>query len=204
MSSLNPPVGPRFSPALPRRPHRAVLADLVPGTRVRDAALVVGGAALIGIAAQISVHTWLTPVPFTLQTLAVLLVGASLGPWRAGATLSLYVLAGSLGMPWFANRGHGWAYAPSFGYTLGFLAAAIVVGYLARRGADRHVLSTALIMLAGEIILLAIGTTWLAIDLGVSLHQAYLWGVQPFLIGDVLKLGVAALALPAAWRFVRR
>lgn len=189
---------------LPSHLDRRVLADLIPGARVRDAALVAGGAALTGIAAQISIHTWLTPVPFTLQTMAVLLVGAALGPWRGAAALALYAVAGSLGVPWFANQAHGWAYAPSFGYVVGFIAAAAAVGWLARRGGDRRVLSTALILVVGDIILLAIGTAWLAVDLGVSLSQAYLWGVQPFLIGDLIKLLVAALILPSAWRLIRR
>lgn len=206
MSSFIPSVRPPFSRAFQPLPRldRRVLGDLIPGARVRDAALIAGGAALVGVAAQASIHIWFTPVPFTLQSMAVLLVGATLGPWRGGASLALYAVAGSLGVPWFANQEHGWAYAPSFGYVLGFIAAAAAVGFLARRGADRHVLSTVLILLVGEIILLTIGTAWLAIDLNVSLHQAYLWGVQPFMIGDLLKLGAVALALPTAWRLVRR
>jgi biotin transport system substrate-specific component len=193
-----------WRPLVPAGPRRGVLADLLPGARVRDAALVLGGAGLTGIAAQIAIHTGLTPVPFTLQTLAVLLVGAALGPWRGAASLALYAAAGSLGVPWFADHAHGWAYGPSFGYIVGFVLAALAVGFLSRRGGDRNVLTTALIMVLGDAILLAVGTAWLAIDLGVSLRQAYDWGVQPFLIGDALKLSLAALLLPATWRLVRR
>src|SRR5579875_1463535 len=96
---------------------RIVLADLVPGSLARDAGLVLGGAALTGAAAQISVHVpSLTPVPFTLQTLAVLLTGAALGSVRGLLSMALYLVAGSLGVPWFANHAHGWAGNPSFGY----------------------------------------------------------------------------------------
>src|ERR1700743_430878 len=85
-----------------------VLADLLPGTLVRDTALVLGGAGLTGLAAQASFHTSWSPVPITLQTFAVLVVGASLGTIRGVLSLSLYLLAGGLGVPWFASQGHGW------------------------------------------------------------------------------------------------
>src|ERR1700712_2124957 len=90
--------------------QRIVLADLIPGALVRDAALVVGGAGLTGLAAQVSVHVpSITPVPFTLQTLAVLLTGAALGSVRGLLSMSLYLLAGGIGVPWFANHSHGFS-----------------------------------------------------------------------------------------------
>lgn len=184
--------------------HRAVLADLVPGALVRDAALVIGGAGLTGLAAQVSVHTSLTPVPFTLQTLAVLLTGAALGSARGVTSMLLYVVAGSAGVPWFANHTHGWAGTPSFGYILGFVVAAGLVGELARRGNDRSVLSAVGLMVLGDVILLTIGTVWLGNDLHVSAAKAISLGVTPFLIGEVIKIAVAAVALPAAWKLVRR
>jgi biotin transport system substrate-specific component len=181
-----------------------VLADVIPGARVRDAVLVVGGAALTGLAAQVAVNTPLTPVPFTLQTLAVLVVGAALGSARGIAAMLLYIAAGSAGVPWFAEHRSGWAFGPSFGYILGFIAAAGLVGFLAKRGADRAVATTVLLMVAGDAILLGIGTLWLAADLNVPLARAFELGVRPFLIGDALKLGIAALAFPAVWRVIRR
>src|ERR1700761_5596045 len=119
---------------------RIVLADLVPGSLVRDAVLVAGGAGLTGLAAQVSFHTSLSPVPITLQTLSVLVVGAALGSVRGLLSLTLYMLAGGLGVPWFASQGHGWG-GPSFGYVIGFIVAAGIVGELARRGNDRSILS---------------------------------------------------------------
>ena len=180
-----------------------VLADLVPGTLVRDAALVLGGAGLTGLAAQVSFHTSLSPVPITLQTMAVLLVGASLGTVRGVLSLSLYLVAGGLGVPWYASQGHGWG-GPSFGYLIGFIVAAGIVGELARRGNDRSALSAIGLMAIGEAVLLTIGTIWLANDLNVSAAKAIDLGVTPFLAGDAVKLAVAALAFPVAWRLARR
>lgn len=185
--------------------QRGVLADLVPGAIARDAALVVGGAGLTGLAAQISIHVpSITPVPFTLQTLAVLLTGAALGSVRGMLSMLLYLAAGSAGVPWFANHTHGWAGTPSFGYILGFVLAAAIVGELARRGSDRTVLSAIGLMAVGDAILLTIGTIWLSADLNVSASKAIELGVTPFLIGDAIKLTVAALVLPSAWKLARR
>lgn len=184
---------------------RLVLADLVPGSLARDAVLVAGGAGLTGLAAQVSIHVpSITPVPFTLQTLAVLLTGAALGTVRGLLSMSLYLAAGSAGLPWFANHTSGWSGNPSFGYVLGFVVAAGVVGELARRGNDRAVMSAIGLMAVGDAILLTIGTVWLANDLHVSASKAIELGVTPFLVGDAIKLGIAALVLPAAWRLVRR
>jgi biotin transport system substrate-specific component len=184
--------------------QRIVLADLVPGALVRDAALVVGGAGLTGLAAQVSVHVAsITPVPFTLQTLAALLTGAALGSVRGLLSMLLYLAAGSLGAPMFANHTHGWG-GPSFGYIIGFVVAAGVVGELARRGNDRSVISAIGLMAVGDAVLLSIGTMWLANDLHVSASKAIELGVTPFLIGDAIKLTIAALVLPTAWKFARR
>src|SRR5664279_156286 len=156
---------------------RIVLADLVPGTWVRDAALVVSGAGLTGLAAQVSIHIpSITPVPFTLQTLAVLLTGAALGSVRGVLSIGLYLLAGGFGVPWFANHSHGFSGA-SFGYIIGFVVAAGVVGELARRGNDRSVMSAIGLMALGEAILLTIGTIWLANDLHVGAQTAMQYGV---------------------------
>ena len=183
--------------------RRLVLADLIPGARLRDALLIVTGAGVTGAAAQISIHTPLSPVPFTLQTLAVLLVGASLGSVRGLLSMSLYLLAGVAGVPWFAGHGHGWGGA-SFGYLIGFLLAAGVVGALAERRADRHVVTTVLLMLAGNVVVYLVGASWLAMDLHVSAAKAFALGVRPFVASDLLKTVIAAVALPSVWRLARR
>jgi biotin transport system substrate-specific component len=158
---------------------------------------------LTGLAAQVSIHTPLTPVPFTLQTFAVLLTGAVLGPLRGVLSMLLYLAAGVVGVPWFASHAHGWG-GPSFGYILGFVVAAGVVGELARRGNDRQVLSTVGLMALGSAIVYAFGATWLASDLHVGAQKAVDLGVTPFLVTDALKLAAAGLVLPGAWRLVRR
>lgn len=186
----------------------AVLADVLPAStaaraRVRDAALVLGGAALTGVAAQLAVPVPGSPVPVTGQTFAALLVGAGLGARRALASLGLYAAAGVAGMPWFAEGGSG-AAMPSFGYILGMLLAAVVVGALARRGGDRGVLRTAGTMAVGTAVIYAVGVPYLALATGMSLGQAAAAGLVPFLIGDALKAALAMGALPAAWRLVGR
>ncbi|OIJ69421.1 biotin transporter BioY [Streptomyces mangrovisoli] len=177
-----------------------VLADLLPASRVRDVALVVGGAALTGLAAQISVPVPGSPVPVTGQTFAALLVGTSLGAGRGFLALALYALAGVAGVPWFADGSAG-SGAVSFGYVLGMVLASAVVGALARRGADRSMLRTAGTMLLGEAIIYAIGVPYLAFATGMSASAAIAAGLTPFLIGDALKAALAMGLLPTAWKF---
>jgi biotin transport system substrate-specific component len=180
-----------------------VLADLVSGSRARDVALVAAGAGLTGVAAQVAINTPLSPVPFTLQTLAVLVTGAALGSVRGLLSMMLYLAAGAAGVPWFASHSSGWG-GPSFGYVVGFVVAAFVVGRLAERRADRHVMSTVVMMGVGNVVIYVLGTTWLARDLGLSAGQAFDLGVRPFLATDAVKIGVAALALPGAWKLAGR
>lgn len=179
-----------------------VLADLLPASRVRDIALVTGGAALTGIAAQIAVPVPGSPVPVTGQTFAALLVGTALGAGRGFLSLALYALVGLAGVPWFAQGGSGGS--PSFGYVLGMMLAALLVGALARRGADRSVPRMAGTMLLGSAVIYAIGVPYLALSLDMSLAQALAAGFTPFLIGDALKAALAMGVLPTAWKLVNR
>ncbi|WAZ21724.1 biotin transporter BioY [Streptomyces cinnabarinus] len=179
-----------------------VLADLLPASRVRDLALVVGGAALTGLAAQLSVPVPGSPVPVTGQTFAALLVGTTLGASRGVAALALYALAGLAGVPWFANGSHG--LSVSFGYILGMLLASAAVGALARRGADRSMLRTAGTMLLGEAIIYAIGVPYLALAAGMSASAAIAAGLTPFLVGDAVKAALAMGLLPTAWKLLKK
>lgn len=184
----------------------AVLADLLPAARHRyavDTALVVGGAALTGIAAQIAVPVPGSPVPVTGQTFAALLVGTALGARRGFLSLAVYALVGMAGMPWFAGGSSG-AGGASFGYVLGMLLAASVVGGLARRGGDRSVLRTAGTMVLGSAIIYAVGVPYLALSTGMSASAAIAAGLVPFLLGDALKAALAMGALPTAWKLVGR
>jgi biotin transport system substrate-specific component len=181
-----------------RRPQPLVLADLLPGTLVRDIALVVGAAGFVGLLAQISIRLSFTPVPITGQTLGVLLAGTALGWRRGAAAMALYAVAGVAGVPWFAGHTSGYAGA-SFGYILGFFLAAALCGYLAGRGADRSVLGSVPAMIAGEVIMYAAGVAWLAVYLHVGAGTAIHLGLTPFLAGDAIKAAIAAGLLPAAW-----
>ncbi|MFE9173599.1 biotin transporter BioY [Streptomyces kebangsaanensis] len=180
-----------------------VLADLLPASRVRDIALVVGGAALTGVAAQIAVPVPGSPVPVTGQTFAALLVGTSLGAGRGFLALALYALAGVAGVPWFAGGASG-ATAVSFGYVLGMLLAATVVGALARRGGDRNAWRTAGTMVLGSAVIYAVGVPYLALAAGMSASAAIAAGLTPFLIGDALKAALAMGLLPTAWKLARK
>lgn len=178
-----------------------VLADTLRWGRARDAALVAGGAALTGLAAQVAVPVPGTPVPVTGQTFAVLLVGAAFGWWRALASMSLYLAAGAAGVPWYADGASGWG-GPTFGYVVGFIAAAALVGWLAGRGGDRIPLRTVATMTLGTVVIYAVGVPWLAGSLDVSLAKAVELGARPFLVGDAIKVLLAAGLLPATWRLV--
>jgi biotin transport system substrate-specific component len=174
------------------------LADAIPGGLVRNIALVVGGAGFVGLAAQVAVPLPFTPVPLTLQTFAVLLTVAALGSKRGLLSMGLYVVAGMVGMPWFSDGRAGWAFV-SFGYVLGFVVAAAVVGRLAERGGDRTVLKAVGLMLLGNLAIYAVGVPWLMAQTGMDLATALAKGVLPFLVGDAVKIAIAAAVLPATW-----
>jgi biotin transport system substrate-specific component len=176
-----------------------VLGDLVLRTAAGQVALVLGGAAFVGLSAQVVIPLPFTPVPLTLQTFAVLLTGAVLGSRRGALSMALYALAGSFGIPWFAEGTSGVS-APSFGFILGFVLAAYVVGRIAEDGATQSAGRTALLMVMGNLVIYAIGVPWLAWSLGVGLPTALSLGLIPFVLGDAIKIAAAAFALPTAWR----
>ena len=148
---------------------------------------------------------WLpfSPVPITGQTLAVLLAGALLGSRRGAMSMLAYLAQGIVGLPVFAQGASGITYlaGPTGGYLIGFVAAAYITGWLAERGWDRHVGTTALAMLAGNLAIYAVGLSWLSLYVG---RQAIALGLLPYAAGDVLKLALAALSLPAGWKLIRK
>lgn len=187
--------------AIVERPR--VLADVIPGGLARDAALVLGGAGFVGLLAQWAITLPFTPVPLTLGTFAVMLTGAALGTARGLASIGIYVAAGMAGVPWFAGHSSGWGF-PSFGYLIGFVVAATLVGALAARGGDRTVLKTIGLMILGNLVIYAIGVPYLAANTGMDLATAIDKGATPFLLGDAVKIVLAAGLLPTAWALVRR
>lgn len=181
-----------------------VIADVVSRTWVSQIALVIGAAAFVGISAQIIIPLPFTPVPLTMQTFAVLLSAAALGSLRGMAAMAVYAIAGIAGVPWFAEGTSGFA-MPSFGYILGFIVAAFVVGRLAERGNyTRTPLRMAGLMVIGNVVIYAFGVTWLAAALSVSFGQAMMLGAYPFLIGDAIKIALAAGLLPLIWKGLQR
>jgi biotin transport system substrate-specific component len=189
------------------RGDRLVLSDLIPllrGSRVREAALVLGGAGLTGLAAQISIPVHGSPVPVTGQTFGVLLVGAALGARRAAASMALYLLAGFVGVPWFAGATTGSIHLATLGYLVGFILAGALVGRLAERGADRSPWRTALTMVLGNLVVYACGVPYLAYAAHLSAADALHYGLTVFLLGDALKILLAAGLLPGAWKLAGR
>ena len=184
----------------------AVLADALPGGRVRDLALVVAYAALVGVFAQLVVPLPFTPVPITGQTFAVLLGAGALGWRRALNGMLLYAVAGLVGVPWFARSAGGLEALSSatFGYILGFVIAAMVVGGMAGRGWDRHPLRAAAMLSLGTLIVYAFGLPWLMATKSYGLGRGLSEGVVPLLLGDPLKILLAAGLLPGAWALLRR
>lgn len=176
-------------------PRAGLLTDLL---------LVVTGAGLIAASAQVTIPLPFTPVPITGQTFSVLLVGASLGTRRGGSSALLYVLAGIAGAPVYAGGAHGWGVitGATGGYLLSYVLAAALTGWLAERRWDRHFSSALGAMLSGNVIIYLVGLPWLAAVLDTSLERTLELGLYPFVPGDALKLYLAAMLLPGAWRLV--
>ena len=187
--------------ALPAR--GPVLADLLPRRVAVDTALVIGGAALTALAAQIEVP--LRPVPVTGQTLAVLLVGAALGARRGALSMVLYAVAG-LVLPVYADHGSGLAalLGASGGYVVGFVAAAALTGWLAQRRFERRLLQGLAAFVAGSGVVFLVGLPWLAVVAHLSLQTTLEQGLYPFVIGGIVKAVIATGVLRGAWAAVER
>jgi biotin transport system substrate-specific component len=177
-------------------------------SRAIDVALVVAGALLMGGLANVSVQLPFTPVPVTGQTLGVLLVGGALGSLLGGVSMLLYLALGAIGLPFYANGDSGLEYlgfgTPSAGYLWGFVVAAVLIGRLAEKRWDRGVGSAIGAFLLGEIVIFTIGIAWLSRSLDISGEKAIELGLYPFVVGDVLKVLLAAGAFPLLWRLLQR
>ena len=173
---------------------------------LRNAAVVILGSLLLIASAKVDVPFW--PVPVSMQTFAVFLIGLTLG-WRlATATVLVYLGQGLAGLPVFAYPGAGPAYfaiSPTTGYLIGFLLAAAVIGWLAERGWDRSVVTAFAAVLVGNVAIYVPGVTWLwAAGHAPTWEAAIAGGVVPFLAGDALKMALAAVLVVAGWRRLDR
>ncbi|KAA2235469.1 biotin transporter BioY [Salinarimonas soli] len=181
---------------------------------LRSVVLAVLGSALLTLSAKVSVPFW--PVPMTLQTLAVLALGALVGRRLAVATVLLYLAQGLAGLPVFVNTppavpGPLYLMGPTGGFLAGFVVAAAMVGAAADRGLTRHPVAFVGAVLAADLVLLAMGCLWLAFFAampsgvsGIGLAKAFAAGVQPFLLGEALKVAIVGLAVPMLWRGAQR
>jgi biotin transport system substrate-specific component len=171
------------------------------------------GATLIAGLAQFTIYLPFTPVPITAQTLGVLLVGAAYGPGLGAATLVVYLGAAVVGLPVLARSTEGVhpagvhvlsiAFA-SAGYLWGFVIAAGLVGWLAERGWDRSFRSSVSAMFLGELVIYACGVPWLMAAQHIDVQAALAYGLYPFVVGDTIKLLLAAASLPTAWWLLDR
>lgn len=177
---------------------------------VRNAVLVFGLTIVTALSAQVTIPLPFTPVPLTLQTLAVLAGAAALGPVRATLAQGLYIALAILGMPVLAPQtdgshtiGQAVLSLPTLGYLVGFVIASFVVGKIAQRGVTQSHVQTALAYVAGSAIIYVLGATWLAHAINVSASKALEYGVTPFLTGDLVKALAAGALLPTLWKLVR-
>jgi len=175
-----------------------------PARLMLQAFLVVAGTLLLTVSAKTKVV--LGPVDMSLQTLAVLLIGACFGARLGFAMLLLYLAEGAMGLPVFQSspeKGIGLAYmvGPTGGYLVGFAVMAAIAGYAADRGWDRNVVKFFGAMLVAEIALLTFGFAWLSVLIGAE--GAWTFGVLPFLVPDLIKVALAACMVPAGWSALR-
>lgn len=169
---------------------------------LKRVAMALAGTALLTLSAKISIP--FIPVPLTMQTLVVLLLGFVFGARLAFLTVGLYLLQGALGLPVFAGtpvKGIGLAYmvGPTGGYLVGFLIAAVTCGKLADAGWGKNLLTTFSGMVIGNLIIYLCGLTWLANFVGFG-EKLFQLGILPFLLGDLLKIGLAMVILPSLWK----
>jgi biotin transport system substrate-specific component len=183
-------------------------------SRLRHIALISIGAVFIALTANVAIAIPGNPVPITGQTLSVLVVGGALGLRRSSLSVALYLVLG-LFLPVYANQAHGLGTIASFGasgvsispvggYLISFLFAAALVGWLAEMGWDRHIGGAIGAMILGEVVIYGIGVPWLAISAHLSPQSAIALGFTPFVIGDAIKLAIAAGIFPFAWWLVGR
>lgn len=185
-----------------------ISAVVLPRRATATLALMMGFAILTALAAQIRIVLPGTPVPITGQTFAVLMTGAVLGSWAGAGSQMIYVTLGLVGLPVYAGGNGGFEYATgaTFGYLVGFIAAAWVIGRLSERGQDRNVWSAIPAFLTGNAVIYLFGVTWLwwSVEAISTMQEAIVAGFAPFVIGDLLKIALAGVLLPLAWRLVRR
>lgn len=186
----------------------ATIADILRPCEKRhaglyDITLVICGSLLIGLSAQIAILLGFSPVPITGQTFAVLIIGALFGARRGCITVLVYLIEGATGLPVFALGASGFSVllGPRGGYLVGFIFGAYIVGLLAEKGWDRRFGTTILAMVFGNLVIYAFGLSWLCCWIGIN-KIVLVAGLYPFIIGDLLKIALAAILLPSGWKLL--
>jgi biotin transport system substrate-specific component len=183
--------------------HPTLLNTLAPGgSLLRTAGFAIGGSLLLALAAKAQVPFW--PVPMTMQSLVIMMLGMAYGSRLAMATVLLYLAEGLAGLPVFAGAGAGFAYmtGPTAGYLVGFVAAAGLIGWLAERGWDRSPVKALAAMSVGHALLFVPGVAWLAVLFGTE--KAIAVGLTPFIAATLLKTVLGAALMQASWMVVSR
>ena len=171
---------------------------------LKKISLIFIGTLLLTLSAKIQVPFY--PVPMTMQTFVILVIGMIFG-WKLGSlTVLFYLIEGAIGLPVFAGtptKGIGFAYmmGPTGGYLVGFLVAACTVGYLAEKGFDRSFLTTFIAMTIGTVLIFLCGYTWISMFFGFE--KAFLFGVLPFVWSELFKVALATAVLPLCWRYLK-
>lgn len=182
-------------------------AALAPVDWTRQLMLVVAFSLLTALSAQVVIPLPWTPVPITGQTFAVLLTGALLGSRMGAAAMMLYLIEGASGLPFFRSGQGGIHYlvlSPTAGYLFSYPLAAFLTGWLAERGWDKSYVKAVAAMTLGSLVILLCGWSYLAALYAPSAQAAWRAGVEPFLLGDGVKIALAAAVLPSGWAILRR
>lgn len=180
-----------------------VIADIWAKKSIaKNATLVLGLTAFTAMCAQVSIPLPFTPVPLTLQTFAVLAGAAALGAERAVIAQVFYIVLAIAGVPVLAGGSSGTdvVAGATGGYIFGFVVSSFVVGRIAERGATKRVESTVIAYIAGTATVYALGVSWLAYVAHMSLRDAVVAGMIPFLVGDAIKAVAAGISLPSLWK----
>lgn len=167
-----------------------------------DLLCVVGGSLFLALLSQLAIQLWFTPVPITLQTLGVMLIGALLGSKKGAFSVLLYLVEGGLGLPFFAggSSGIGVFLGPTGGYLVAFILAAYLIGWLLERGWKENYKLTLVALCLGTLVIWGVGALWLSLFVGIS--QALMLGVYPFVIGCSLKMIIATALIPSGWKAI--
>ena len=179
-------------------------AALAPLDSTRSVGLVIVFSLFIAASAQFAIH--IGPVPITGQTFAVLLTGALLGSRLGAAAVIAYLIAGAVGLPFFAGGGGGLIrfFGPTAGYLVAFPAAAFITGAFAEHGWDKRYETAVAAMAIGSAIILLGGWAWYAVLTNTPPVAAFKLAVLPFLVGDVVKIALAAAVLPTGWALLKK